>query len=90
MRKYFLWLLFLLLTPTLFSQDNDTCIDCHEDAEMEVVRYGVAHSLTVSEDDFEGTPHEGFDCIECHTDMDGIDEFPHAPTIRTSQLWFLP
>jgi len=49
---------------------------------MQVVRFGVAFSLTVTEEDFEGTPHEGFDCIECHTDMIGIDDFPHAPRLQ--------
>lgn len=72
-----LWIPFLILT----GQENDVCNDCHEDESMEVYRYGVRLSLNVTEEHLDGTPHEGFDCIDCHTDMEGIEEFPHAPRL---------
>jgi len=75
----FLWIPLLLFIPSLsFGQDNELCISCHEDEDLETVRYGVSLSLYVTEEHLEGTPHEGFNCIDCHTDLEGVDEFPHA------------
>ncbi len=82
MSRFIKWqLLFILFPLLIYTQDNETCIDCHEDEDMQVVRYGIPLSLTVTEDDLVGTPHEGFDCIDCHTDMEGIEDFPHAPRL---------
>lgn len=69
---YFLW-----IPLTVFAQDNETCVSCHEDESLQTVRYGIPISLYVTEEHLDGTPHEGFACIDCHTDLEGVDEFPH-------------
>ena len=75
----FLWIPFILSIPAWsFGQDNEICISCHEDEDLETVLYGIRLSLYVTEEHLEDTPHEGFDCIKCHTDLDGVDEYPHA------------
>jgi cytochrome b subunit of formate dehydrogenase len=43
-------------------------------------RDGQELSLHVAESDFEGTPHEGFDCGDCHAGLDE-DDLPHADPI---------
>jgi cytochrome b subunit of formate dehydrogenase len=73
--------LLLLFPAFLPGQDNETCIACHEDESLEITRYGVPISLYVTEEDLEETPHEGFDCIDCHTDLDGVEDFPHPPNL---------
>lgn len=81
LRRLILFLLipFILYLPKpSFGQDNETCVSCHEDQELKIVRYGVTLSLYVTEEHLEGTPHEGFDCIECHTDLEEVEEFPHS------------
>ena len=65
------------LPLVLAGQD---CLLCHDDPELTLERDGKLVSLAVSETAFEGTPHEGFDCTDCHS---GLDEnaFPHADSI---------
>lgn len=72
---FFLWI--PLFISTGFGQENDVCVSCHEDESLETVRYGVRLSLFVTEEHLEGTPHEGFNCVDCHTDLEGVEEFPH-------------
>jgi cytochrome b subunit of formate dehydrogenase len=70
-------LLTILFLTSAIAQDNQTCEMCHDDHTFETVRYGVTHSLHVVTADLEGTPHEGFDCITCHTVLEGQEEWPH-------------
>lgn len=72
-----LWGLLFLYPGMTPAQDNETCEMCHSDETLTTIRYGVELSLYVTEDLLSDTPHEGFYCIDCHTDLDGIDEFPH-------------
>ncbi len=66
----------------LFAQDNETCITCHEDEDLSVTRRGIELSLYVTDEDLEDTPHEGFSCIDCHTALDGVEDFPHDPLVE--------
>ena len=59
---------------------TESCLFCHDDAEMTMTREGEEISLAVSAEAFAGTPHEGFDCNDCHGDLDE-DAFPHADPI---------
>jgi hypothetical protein len=65
----------------LFSQDNETCLECHDDDTLTKTRRGIEISLFVNEEHFEGSPHEGFSCTDCHEDLDGFDAFPHAENL---------
>ena len=83
MTKKWIWgLLVLFAAITLNAQDMETCLECHgdeDDDDLSILRHGVTHSLYVSEDDFADTPHEGFECVDCHEALDGLedDDFPH-------------
>lgn len=83
MRGQLKWGFIFMWIPVFFlnGQDNEICVDCHSDETLEVYRYGVRLSLNVTDEHLEGTPHEGFDCIECHFDMEGIEDFPHPPRL---------
>ncbi|NQU68461.1 MAG: hypothetical protein HQ510_11005 [Candidatus Marinimicrobia bacterium] len=78
MKKYLNLLLSVVLIALSLSQDNDTCEDCHDDESLSIVKYGLEYSLYVTSDHLEDSPHEGFDCIDCHTDLDGVEDFPHT------------
>ncbi|MEE8437391.1 MAG: cytochrome c3 family protein [Candidatus Neomarinimicrobiota bacterium] len=73
--------LILWIPLTIFAQDNNTCVTCHEDESLSVRRSGIELSLFVTDDHLTDTPHEGFSCIDCHTALEGITEFPHSPLV---------
>lgn len=70
-------LLFLICFTPAAAVSNDDCMACHDDKELSYVKYGVKISLHVTNKSLEGTPHEGFDCVGCHTDLEKIKDFPH-------------
>ena len=70
-------ILFLGVPLLLLSQDNETCISCHEDDTLSKTRRGIEFSLYVTDEHLEGSPHEGFECIDCHEDLAGVEDFPH-------------
>lgn len=65
----------------LFSQDNEICIECHDDPDLTKMRRGIEISLYVNEEQLEGSPHEGFSCVDCHEDLYGVEDFPHAKNL---------
>ncbi len=75
------FLILLWIPLVVFGQDNETCVMCHEDEDLSVIRRGLELSLYVTDEHLEGTPHEGFDCIECHTALEGVEDFPHDPLV---------
>ncbi len=72
------WLPVLLFVSLLLPVDNDVCEDCHDDETMQNTRAGITYSLYVTSEFLENTPHEDFDCIDCHTDLEEVEDFPHA------------
>lgn len=79
---FFLWIpFFLSISYRSFAQENEICVSCHEDETLETILYGVRVSLFVTEEQLDGTPHEGFACIDCHIDLQGVEEFPHPPRL---------
>ncbi|MCK5519518.1 MAG: hypothetical protein KAI81_00270, partial [Candidatus Marinimicrobia bacterium] len=63
--------------PFLVAQDNETCEMCHEDETMETMMGGRPVSLFVTSDHLVGTPHEDFYCVDCHSDLEDVEDFPH-------------
>jgi len=66
----------------LLSQDNDICLECHDDDTLTKTRRGIEISIYVNEEHLEGSPHEGFDCTECHEDLYDVEDFPHADNLE--------
>lgn len=71
-----LFLVLLILFP-LQALDNETCETCHDDPDHKVIRYGVELSLYVTSEHLAESPHKDFACIDCHTELEGVDDWPH-------------
>lgn len=76
------WVLILGIPLFIFSQDNDDCLSCHDDDTLVKTRRGIEISLYVTEEHLDGSPHEGFECIDCHEDLYGIDDYPHQKNLE--------
>lgn len=60
--------------------DNETCLDCHSDPELEKTRGRTTVSLFVDNSLFRKSIHKDLDCIDCHEDAD-VEDFPHEETL---------
>lgn len=69
-------LLFLFLVCEVYSQDNSTCYDCHDDPDISLVRNGVTIPLTVKRFTLPRSVHGKLKCLDCHEDFDPF-EIPH-------------
>ena len=63
---------------TAIAQDNEDCLQCHASRGLKVEREGREISLYVDADRFEASTHGGAECIDCHVELDGTEEYPHA------------
>jgi Cytochrome c3 len=59
-----------------------TCFVCHADAEA---KSSAGTPVFVDPDVFKASVHAeaGLGCIGCHTDLAGVEEFPHAPDLAS-------
>jgi cytochrome b subunit of formate dehydrogenase/uncharacterized protein with PIN domain len=79
-------LVYLLLIVSLFpliavAQTVDDCLLCHGDATLSAERQGSEVSLYVDLETLSKTVHGGFECINCHQDLEGV-ELPHEPILK--------
>ncbi len=72
------WAIGVPVTTTL-AQSNDDCMDCHDDPEETKNAGGKVISLYVDLEQYEQSIHglEELECIDCHADLEGFDDFPH-------------
>jgi hypothetical protein len=63
---------------------NDDCLACHGDAGA--VR-ADGRSVTVKPEAFAASIHgvSGLSCVDCHTDLAAVVEFPHAEKLKPAQ-----
>ena len=82
---YILTIAFFLvfLNTILSAQSVDDCLACHDDHELTTEREGNEISLFVDEDKFARSIHFDIECVGCHTDLDGFDDFPHDEKLET-------
>ncbi|HEX9740555.1 MAG TPA: cytochrome c3 family protein [Ignavibacteriaceae bacterium] len=66
-------LLFFLITPFIFPQDNTDCLMCHEDNTLTGTTNGRTISVYVNEKKLSSSVHADVDCISCHVDLEGMD-----------------
>ena len=59
------------------AQSTDDCLMCHDDPDLTKERDGQEVSLRIDPDQFGKSIHADLECIGCHTDLDGVDDFPH-------------
>jgi len=70
-----------LAGTSLWAVDNDTCLDCHDDPELETERRGKTISLHVEYPVFLKSVHGELECIDCHEDAD-VEDFPHEEQLE--------
>ncbi len=70
----------ILLPISLAAVDNETCLDCHSDPDLEKTRGGKTISLFLDEAVFLNSIHRDLSCIDCHEDAD-VEDFPHQETL---------
>ncbi len=59
------------------TQDNETCLTCHGDAEA----FEAGDVRLLVEADTYGSSIHGsmeMECIDCHADLSGTEDFPHC------------
>jgi hypothetical protein len=60
------------------AQENQDCLDCHGMEGLYLERDGRRISLSVDSDRYAASVHTALDCISCHWELDGVEEYPHA------------
>ena len=79
----------LNLPGPALAQENADCLMCHEDPELKGTRNGTEASMFVDPAQFQGSVHGALDCINCHTDLEGV-ELPSQRRARAGRLRDLP
>ena len=69
---------FCVLTKNARGQENDQCLKCHSTVGLKVERDGRDKSLYVDADRLGESVHGEVDCIVCHQELDGVEDYPHA------------
>ncbi len=59
------------------AQENTDCLKCHAIAGLKIERDGREVSLHVDAERYAQSVHSELDCISCHLDLDGVEEYPH-------------
>ena len=63
------------------AQSADDCMMCHEDSDLTGERKGREFSVYVDLEEFSGSVHADFECIDCHADLADSD-FPHQEDLE--------
>jgi Zn finger protein HypA/HybF involved in hydrogenase expression len=78
--------LLLLLIPlsVVYLQENSDCMQCHEDNELTGFNADSTEiSMFVDLSEFQSSSHGEFNCIDCHQDLEGFEDYPHAEELQT-------
>jgi cytochrome b subunit of formate dehydrogenase len=74
-------ILLAFFASTLTAQENEDCLMCHEDPDLEGQRGDFVVSVFVDPEAFAASVHADFGCIDCHGDLDGT-ELPHEDDLE--------
>ena len=93
MTSFRIALLISLLTlgfgaPVVAEDLNDpaTCMDCHDDADRELLTDLTRPQVHNPEGGFFVEDHEGFACIDCHTYITDLEHEETAPEMEVDCL----
>ncbi len=75
----FIW---LLACPYVTAQSVEDCLSCHEDPELTGEKDGREISVYIDLEKFKKSVHVDAECIGCHVDLDGFDDFPHEDELE--------
>ena len=65
-----------------FAQDNEDCLSCHATVGLGIEREDRRISLYVDAERYAGSVHGDMGCIDCHEELDGVSEYPHAKGLK--------
>lgn len=69
----------LFFTPSAVAQSNDDCMMCHGDKELvREIPDGRKISMYIALPALGGSIHAPLACVDCHQDLAGTSDFPHA------------
>jgi len=72
----------LIITPFVYAQSVDDCFICHDDPDLAGEMHGSEVSMYVNPKTFGKSIHAELECIDCHTDLDGFEDFPHEDDLN--------
>ncbi|GAB4327595.1 MAG: cytochrome c3 family protein [Calditrichia bacterium] len=82
MKKLFLSLLMCIISLG-YAQENSVCLECHSDPEMTGTnRDGIEASMFVDAKVFGSSVHADLECVDCHTDLQDLEDFPHDESLK--------
>jgi len=73
----FLLIIGLGSSSILRAQSVDECLICHDDPELTAEKDGHEVSLYVNGERFARNVHVDLECIGCHYELDGVEDYPH-------------
>lgn len=83
-RNYIFYLLIILsisYNQNVLLQESSECLSCHSDNTLQGQRDGRKISVYLNEKKYRGSVHGEFECINCHTDLEG-KELPHEDDLE--------
>jgi cytochrome b subunit of formate dehydrogenase len=80
--RFAIFLAALLYSGPLYAQSVDDCMTCHEDRALAKKRGSATISLYIDKDKFSKSVHGDFACVDCHADLSGFEDFPHAESLE--------
>ncbi len=84
LKTIFLFSIFLCFSVTAFAEDdNETCLSCHDDSELTGINFhGEEVLMYVTSDSTDVSVHADMMCIDCHVDLEGVDDYPHEEVLE--------
>jgi cytochrome b subunit of formate dehydrogenase len=70
---------FLAISTAAYGQSSEDCMMCHEDQELEAED---GHLVGINSESLSLSVHDGFDCIDCHTQPGDYEDMPHFDVYR--------
>jgi formate dehydrogenase gamma subunit len=73
------WSVALGASLSVCAQENADCLSCHDDKSLTGAgRGGDTVSMYVAPVSLDSSVHKGMNCTDCHADLAGFVDFPHA------------
>jgi cytochrome b subunit of formate dehydrogenase len=79
-------IILFVIMPVLFlyAQSNDDCMMCHGDQELTGLdKNSQEIPMSFEIDLYNKSVHNSLACIDCHQDLDGIEEYPHSEELQS-------
>lgn len=66
---------------TKMPEENDDCMNCHDDKSLKGTKYGKTVSMYVNPKHQLSSLHASVKCVDCHSDLNGVD-LPHDDDLK--------